>query len=117
MAFAYNNHGYSTAYTSGSLSAPVTRSRTGLFLSYRDTVIRNVTASSRPHSATKSRKGKERAYGVDEEEERSGLLAEDVSYGVNRMNGHEAIQMSALPPQWSVGHAAYIHNTEIRKLT
>ncbi|CAD6572397.1 MAG: hypothetical protein CYPHOPRED_004824 [Cyphobasidiales sp. Tagirdzhanova-0007] len=58
------------------------------------------TPSSRPHSATKSRKGKERAYGVDEEEERSGLLAEDVSYGVNRMNGHEAIQMSALPPQW-----------------
>ena len=107
MAYAYNSHGHSTASTSSSSFAPVTRSRTGLFLSYRDTAIRSAPAAvSKRYPGTRSNaKGKGRAYDAgDDEEERSGLLAEEGLDGdsmANGMTGHEAIQMDTLPPRWS----------------
>ncbi|KAK9898616.1 t-SNARE [Cystobasidium minutum MCA 4210] len=101
---AYNYGGsYSAAASGSSLAstshAPITRSRTGLFLSYRDTVIRS--SSNRPQSRfTDKGKGKARAYDLqgDDGEEQEGLLAMDRG---QRENGrHEVIQMNQLPPQW-----------------
>ena len=94
----------STAVSSSSMSAmtangPMTRSRTGLFLSYRNTVSRTPTVSTfaSAQAARRSRnKGKGRARDNEDDddgdEERSGLLGNGV--------GHEIIQMNTLPPQW-----------------
>lgn len=101
---AYNYGGSSSAIASGSSlastsQAPITRSRTGLFLSYRDTVIRSTSNRSQSRFNDKG-KGKARAYdfqGADGEEH-EGLLGGDRE---RQENGrHEVIQMNELPPQW-----------------
>lgn len=122
MAFSANGHQYGYtiplqgasgfASTSTAASGPTTRSRTGLFLSYRDTVIRSTVPRSTALSdgstdnsgATRyppiSRKGKGRARYDDagEGEETSGLLGKGQGDG----NGHAVVDMTALPPKWCV---------------
>ena len=98
------------------LLLPVTRSRTGLFLSYRDTVIRAPSSTSGyGYGYGYSDKGKGRAtYSDDYEEgdsiageESAGLLgsgsARAKAKGKGKGKGdrpHEVIQMDSLPPQW-----------------
>ncbi|KAL7007800.1 t-SNARE affecting a late Golgi compartment protein 2 [Cystobasidiomycetes sp. EMM_F5] len=97
MSFSYNSHygGSALASTSG----PITRSRTGLFLSYRDTVIRSPSSRLGSKSIS-SRKGKGRAYDDSyDDEERSGLLANGADANGNG-DLHQAIEMDNLPPQW-----------------
>lgn len=101
MSYGY---GGSSAVASGSslgsaAQSPITRSRTGLFLSYRDTVIRSTNGRA---SYSDNGKGKGRAYDFQDEntEEHEGLLA--VDRGGRQNGGHEVIQMNQLPPQWSV---------------
>lgn len=111
MSYSYGPSGSAAASSSSlgtygspaSAHAPVTRSRTGLFLSYRDTVIRS-SSTSRTGGASRYSdrgKGKGRAYDIpgDDEGEQEGLLA---GTG-DRLGGnghHDTIQMNQLPPQW-----------------
>jgi len=97
MSYAY---GYAAGSSSSSpVFAPVTRSRTGLFLSYRDTVIRASHTSGGGSGYSSKAKGKGRAYDGYEDEERSGLLGDQDAQG--QLNGgHEVVEMNALPPQW-----------------
>lgn len=103
MAYGYSGSSSAIASSSslGSISqAPITRSRTGLFLSYRDTVIRST--GTRQHHASYADKGKGKARGYDfpgdEAEEHEGLLA--VDRRKQHDDSHDVVQMNALPPQW-----------------
>lgn len=104
MAYRYGSS--SNAVASGSslgssAQAPITRSRTGLFLSYRDTVIRSSKTKPRSSYSDKG-KGKARAYDLqgDDGEEHEGLLSSE--QGGPPDGRHEVIQMNQLPPQWCV---------------
>ena len=89
----------SASSSSSALLLGVTRSRTGLFLSYRDTTTRSSSTSY-------SRKGKGRAYDDPYAEESEGLLSNGASgpngsaAGAAGRSGHESIEMNRLPPQW-----------------
>jgi hypothetical protein len=109
MSYGYAGSSFNTAAASGSAlkttsqygpQAPVTRSRTGLFLSYRDTVIRSSSTSKSHtrHDIKGKGKAREYEYPGDDGDEQEGLLADD---GGRSMNGrHEVVQMNQLPPQW-----------------
>jgi hypothetical protein len=92
----------SSSSASSALIVGVVRSRTGLFLSYRDTSTR----STRTSYSSSSRKGKGRAYDESYADESEGLLSNGGSVGQNDTvggrSGHEAIEMNRLPPAWSV---------------
>lgn len=103
MAYGYASSSIAMASSSAlgpASQAPITRSRTGLFLSYRDTVIRSTNVNSHYGRYSDKGKGKGRAYDYpgDEAEEHEGLLA--VDHGIQQNGRHEVIQMNQLPPQW-----------------